>query len=456
MTAIFSARPITTSIRCSTISTVFPSSRCTDRISSTSSSTSSAETPAMGSSRRITSGRLASSIASSSFRLSPCESSPAGQSVRAPRPTRTSASAARSRASATDAARRQIRSEPPRWASAARRTFSCTDRSGKTLDTWNVRPSPERARRYGASAVTSRPCSSTPPAVGRTSPESRLKSVVLPAPFGPMMPTSSPARTSSETSTTILAPPMSSPRFRVARIGAEVATIPEVRESPLARLRRGDELPLDPGDDPRLPLPVRSLDQLHLEHRLNHRVVGRADVLLALRSDEAPALERGANLVDVVALRAAQRPHDHLAGDEAVRGEQVGHLAALPHRVYEKVVDPVLGRGGDVVREEVDLGGHVAEGRPRPTLGETGRDLVRDAERTLLLECAPHRRRRRARPGDEEQVRVGLLHLLGERGEVLRRERHEQPPDVVALRADDRVDRRVVADAEGRVLREHG
>src|SRR5829696_1975671 len=370
MTAIFSARPITTSIRCSTISTVFPSSRCTDRISSTSSSTSSAETPAMGSSRRITSGRLASSIASSSFRLSPCESSPAGQSVRAPRPTRTSASAARSRASATDAARRQIRSEPPRWASAARRTFSCTESSGKMLETWNVRPSPERARRYGASAVTSRPCSSTPPAVGRTSPESRLKSVVLPAPFGPMMPTSSPARTSSETSTTILAPPMSSPRLRVARIGAGVATIPEIRESPLARLRRGDERPLDPRDDLRRPASVGLLDQLDLEHRLDHRVVGLAHGLLALRTDEAPALERRDHPVDVVALRAGEGSDDHLAGDEAVGREQVRHLAAVLHRLDEEVVDLVLRRRVDVVREEVDLRGDVTEGRPGRALGE--------------------------------------------------------------------------------------
>ena len=106
-------------------------------------------------------------------------------------------------ASRTEAARRQMRSEPPMADSAASRTFSCTERSGKTLETWNVRPRPARVRRYGGRLETSRPCSSTLPAVGRTSPESRLKSVVLPAPFGPMIPTNSPARTSSETSATM-------------------------------------------------------------------------------------------------------------------------------------------------------------------------------------------------------------------------------------------------------------
>ena len=115
---------------------------------------------------------------------------------------------------------------PPSFASAASLTFSPTERSGKTLETWNERPSPACVRRCGGSRVTSFPSSSTLPAVGRIVPESRLKSVVLPAPFGPMMPTSSPARTSSETSATMRAPPMSSPRSRVARIGACVDTIP--------------------------------------------------------------------------------------------------------------------------------------------------------------------------------------------------------------------------------------
>src|SRR5947207_432981 len=62
MTAIRSARPVTTSLWCSTISTVRPSSRCTARITSTRSGTSSTDTPAIGSSSRSTCGPEASSI----------------------------------------------------------------------------------------------------------------------------------------------------------------------------------------------------------------------------------------------------------------------------------------------------------------------------------------------------------------------------------------------------------
>ena len=185
-------------------------------------------------------------------------------------------------------------------------------------------------------------------------------------------------------------------------------------------------------------------------------MVRRTDRLHPLRADEVPALECGDHLVDVVALGSRQRLNDHLAGHEAVRSEEIGHLAALPHRADEEVVHLVLRRGVDVVREEVDLRRHVTERRPCRTLGEAGRDLVRDAEGTLLLERPPHRGGGRAGPRDEEQVRVRLLHLLGERREVLRRERHQHAADRVPLRADDRVDCCVVADAEGRVLREDG
>jgi hypothetical protein len=147
MTAIRSARPVTTPMWCSTISTVRPSSCCTERITSTRPGTSSALTPAIGSSSRITRGSPASSIASSSLRLSPCDSAPADASSRASSPTRPSAERARSTASRTPAARRQIRSAPPRLASAASRTFSSTDRRGKTLEIWKVRPRPAWLRR---------------------------------------------------------------------------------------------------------------------------------------------------------------------------------------------------------------------------------------------------------------------------------------------------------------------
>src|SRR5258705_9542559 len=52
---------------------------------------------------------------------------------------------------------------------------------------WNERPTPSRQRSCGAMPVTSRPLSFTWPRSGRMWPVIRLKSVVLPAPLGPMM-----------------------------------------------------------------------------------------------------------------------------------------------------------------------------------------------------------------------------------------------------------------------------
>ncbi len=66
----------------------------------------------------------ASTIASSSLRLSPWASAPAGQTARSASPTRSSAQSARSSAGLKRAARRHSRSVPPRAASAASRTFS--------------------------------------------------------------------------------------------------------------------------------------------------------------------------------------------------------------------------------------------------------------------------------------------------------------------------------------------
>ena len=48
-------------------------------------------------------------------------------------------------------------------------------------------------------------------------------------------------------------------------------------------------------------------------------------------AEELPALERGDHLVDVVALALLSAWTIICAGDEAVRREEVRHLAALPH-----------------------------------------------------------------------------------------------------------------------------
>ena len=73
------------------------------------------------------------------------------------------------------------------------RAASCPTNSSMR---WNVRPIPSRARRCVGTRVRSRPSNVTVPPSGLRMPSRQLKNVVLPAPFGPISPTISPASTS--------------------------------------------------------------------------------------------------------------------------------------------------------------------------------------------------------------------------------------------------------------------
>ena len=85
-----------------------------------------------------------------------------------------------------------------------------------------VRPrEPERSGATRAGRfVTSWPTTSIVPAVGGKSPATRLKSVVLPAPFGPRIARRSPCATSRSTSRTAWTPPKRRPTPRKRRIGS--------------------------------------------------------------------------------------------------------------------------------------------------------------------------------------------------------------------------------------------
>src|SRR5262249_6601725 len=74
-----------------------------------------------------------------------------------------------------------------RWERNAACTFWYTVRRGKMLVRWNERPIPRRQRWWGAMPVMSCPLNTTLPPSGTTWPVIRLNSVVLPAPFGPMI-----------------------------------------------------------------------------------------------------------------------------------------------------------------------------------------------------------------------------------------------------------------------------
>ena len=72
-------------------------------------------------------------------------------------------------------------------ARSTRRTARCAGTSGRC---------PRRARRWTGRSLTSSPVAAAPcPVVGRSTPSTQLKNVVLPAPFGPISPTRSPSST---------------------------------------------------------------------------------------------------------------------------------------------------------------------------------------------------------------------------------------------------------------------
>src|SRR5512135_1024937 len=117
-----------------------------------------------------------------------------------------------------------------------------------------------------------------------------------------MIPRNSPSATSSETSATIVAPPMSSPSCLVARRGWALTRVDAALTG--EGRNRGHEVPWREAlHQHRLLLAVRLRHQLDREHRLDQRVILLTDPHHAFRPDELPALERADHLVDVRAAR---------------------------------------------------------------------------------------------------------------------------------------------------------
>src|SRR5579872_7033453 len=79
---------------------------------------------------------------------------------------------------------------------------------------------PMRQRCAGGARVISRPAKSTRPPSGATLPLMMPNSVVLPAPFGPMMPSASPAPSARSMRSATTIAPKRLPTFSSARIGA--------------------------------------------------------------------------------------------------------------------------------------------------------------------------------------------------------------------------------------------
>src|SRR5580704_14189066 len=99
--------------------------------------------------------------------------------------------------------------------------------------------------------VMSRPASDTVPESGARWPVNWLISVVLPAPFGPMMACSSPLATSSETLSVARMPPKRRTSFSTRSSGSATREPPEHAHDPAAP-EQHDEQQERPHDQPRI------------------------------------------------------------------------------------------------------------------------------------------------------------------------------------------------------------
>src|SRR5881296_1183056 len=359
MTEIRSARVNTASMSCSTSTIVTrplrPPRRRTIRCDS------SAPIPATGSSSRSSRGRVASAMAISSCRCSPCARVPATTAARAPRPTRSSVARAGSRSARSVNAGVQKRKLWPACACTASATLSRAVNSRKMLVIWNERASPRCERAGAGSAVTSAPANRIVPASGGRSPESWPISVVLPAPFGPMIASVSPSATSRSTPSVATRPPkrLVSPRTAssVSATGDAGAgqqaeeTAPGVEDDedeqraehdlPVHRPRREHVLEEQEGDGAE----HRAVQRAHAaEDDHDHDLAGARPVHVARRQVLALVRQQGAG-------QPADGARDHEGGElVAERREPDGAHARLvgprgadddaEARVHEAVAEP--------------------------------------------------------------------------------------------------------------------
>src|SRR5581483_10508609 len=113
---------------------------------------------------------------------------------------------------------------------------------------------PRRAIRCGGRPVISSPARKTRPALGARSPESRLMSVVLPAPLGPITAWISPSSSSSESWSTAARPPKRFESASTRSSGSAIARPPRRRQEPAQAL--GQRQDRDDDEEPHRQQPV--------------------------------------------------------------------------------------------------------------------------------------------------------------------------------------------------------
>ena len=143
---------------------------------------------------------------------------------------RAASSSSPSRSSSSAARRRASRAGTPA-SSAGSSTLSATVRLAIRLKNWNTKPTSlrrSRARRASLAPARRSPWTSTSPLVGRSSPPSRLSSVDLPQPLGPVTATNSPWATARSTSSSAVtaAAPVPVPLGQAGRLQHRVMSAP--------------------------------------------------------------------------------------------------------------------------------------------------------------------------------------------------------------------------------------
>eukprot|EP01136_Pigoraptor_vietnamica_P012860 Opistho-1_new@53223 len=208
------------SILCSIRQTVRPCATIL-RISAARPTVSSGFTPPAGSSSSTSLGSVASARAKATRLRSSCVMSPAMRCSRCARPTKSSAARAFSRQTRSSCCRRFEPVSTSHRPERVRRRWptirlSSTVAMSNRVVVWKVRATPRRATSSVRSGTMSRPSNVMLPLVGLMTPPIRLKKVVLPAPFGPMMALILPRSIVVLTSFTAALPPKRLVRFLIS------------------------------------------------------------------------------------------------------------------------------------------------------------------------------------------------------------------------------------------------
>ncbi len=178
--------------------------------------TSLAESGAVGSSMTITRARRDRARAISTSCCAPIPRLRTGRCGGRSRPTRASSA----RAFRSRIARRTKPSRPR--GRCPRNTLSAIERSGTKLSSWWITTTPASSASRGRRGANGAPSSTISPSSGRQTPASTFISVLLPAPFSPTRPSTSPRWSVMPTRSSASTP---GKRFEIARISRSGAML---------------------------------------------------------------------------------------------------------------------------------------------------------------------------------------------------------------------------------------